>query len=110
MRAEVASCDALLFVKPKYNCSIPGALKKATDIGLRPQDVNVFDGLPAAIVSVTSHTGGAAAANHALHQSFAYINLALMQQPEAYIGEVNELVDEHGQVAVGTGENCFAAS
>ena len=45
-----------------------------------------------------------------VRQSFVHSNLPLMQQPEAYIGEADKLVDEHGKVAVGTGENCLAAS
>jgi NAD(P)H-dependent FMN reductase len=97
-KEQLASCDALLFVTPEYNRSIPGVLKNATDIGSRPDGVNAFDGLPAAIVSVTPYTGGAAAANHALRQSFVYINLAVMQQPDAYWSEAEKLVDEHGEV------------
>ncbi|MEO8673518.1 MAG: NAD(P)H-dependent oxidoreductase [Tahibacter sp.] len=108
-RAEIADCDALLFVTPEYNRSIPGALKNATDIGSRPQGENRFDGLPAAIVSVTPYTGGAAAANHALRQSFVYINLAVMQQPEAYVSEADKLVDEQGKVTSRKGNTLLRA-
>jgi len=98
-RKAVAACDALLFVTPEYNRSIPGVLKNATDIGSRPAGQNVFDGLPAAIVSVTPYTGGATAANHALRQSFVYINLAVMAQPEAYVSGADKLVDAAGRVS-----------
>jgi ketosteroid isomerase-like protein len=91
-------------VTPEYNRSIPGVLKNATDIGSRPDGENVFDGLPAAIVSVTPHTGGATAANHALRQSFVYINLAVMQQPEAYISRADKFVDDNGKVSSRPGE------
>src|SRR5689334_12980838 len=50
-REEVAVCDALLFVTPEYNRSIPGCLKNATDVGSRPAGKNVFAGRPAAVVS-----------------------------------------------------------
>lgn len=72
--------DALLFVTPEYNRSIPGGLKNALDVGSRPAGANVFDGLPAAIVSVTPYSLGAFGANHALRQSFVYLNLRVMQR------------------------------
>ncbi len=108
-REEVAACDALLFVTPEYNRSIPGVLKNATDVGSRPEGANVFDGLPAAVVSVTPYTGGAMAANHALRQSFVYLNLAVMQQPEAYVSDADKLVDEDGQVLSKKGDKLLRA-
>ncbi|MGY4396458.1 NAD(P)H-dependent FMN reductase/ketosteroid isomerase-like protein [Sphingomonas sp. UYAg733] len=98
-REEIGGCDAMLFVTPEYNRSIPGALKNATDIGSRPTSENKFEGLPAAIVTVTPFSGGGAAANHALRQSFVFLNLAVMQQPEAYISHVDDLVDDQGRVS-----------
>lgn len=98
-RQEVRACDALLFVTPEYNRSVPGGLKNATEIGSRPPGRNVFDGMPAAIVSVTPYTNGAMAANHALRQACVYINLAVMAQPEAYISKAEELFDANGKVA-----------
>jgi chromate reductase len=52
-RGLIRAADAVLFVTPEYNRSIPGGLKNATDIGSRPQGKNVFDGMPAGVVSVT---------------------------------------------------------
>jgi NAD(P)H-dependent FMN reductase/ketosteroid isomerase-like protein len=97
-RAGIRKADAVLFVTPEYNRSIPGCLKNATDIGSRPQGKNVFDGMPAAIVSVTPYKLGAFGANHALRQNFVYLNLLPMQQPEAYIGNAGELFDKSGKV------------
>jgi NAD(P)H-dependent FMN reductase/ketosteroid isomerase-like protein len=97
-REQLRACDALLFVTPEYNRSIPGCLKNATDIGSRPQGENVFDALPAAIVSVSPYRTGAFGANHALRQNFVYLNLRVMQQPEAYIGEVAGLLGKDGAV------------
>jgi NAD(P)H-dependent FMN reductase/ketosteroid isomerase-like protein len=97
-RTELAACDALLFVTPEYNRSIPGCLKNATDIGSRPDEQNLFDGLPAAIVGVTPYSLGAFGANHALRQSFVYLNLRVMQQPEAYIGNAADILAETGAV------------
>jgi NAD(P)H-dependent FMN reductase/ketosteroid isomerase-like protein len=97
-REAVAACDAILFVTPEYNRSVPGVLKNATDIGSRPPGENVFQGKPAAVVSVSPYSGGAMAANHALRQSFVYLDLAVMQQPEAYIRDADTLVDADGKV------------
>ncbi|HEY1630759.1 MAG TPA: NADPH-dependent FMN reductase [Rhizomicrobium sp.] len=95
-RSDIADADAILFVTPEYNRSIPGCLKNAVDVGSRPQGNNLFDGLPAAVVSVTPYKLGAFGANHALRQTFVFLNLLVMQQPEAYIGGVGELFDEKG--------------
>ena len=95
----VRASDALLFVTPEYNRSVPGVLKNATDIGSRPAGNNAFAGKPAAVVSVSPYAGGGMAANHALRQSFVYLDLAVMQQPEAYIRKADKLVDAHGKVA-----------
>jgi NAD(P)H-dependent FMN reductase/ketosteroid isomerase-like protein len=95
-RSEVASADALLFVTPEYNRSIPGCLKNAVDVGSRPEGKNLFDGMPAGVVSVTPYKLGAFGANHALRQTFVFLNLLVMQQPEAYVASAGELFDETG--------------
>ena len=97
-RSEVAAVDALLFVTPEYNRSVPGCLKNATDVGSRPEGANVFDGLPAAIVSVSPYSLGAFGANHALRQSFVYLNLKVMQQPEAYIRNAAEVLGSDAKI------------
>lgn len=95
-RSEIADADAILFVTPEYNRSIPGCLKNAVDVGSRPPGENVFDGLPAGVVSVTPNKMGAFGANHALRETCVYVNLPVMQQPEAYIGGARELFDDEG--------------
>ena len=97
-REALGTCQALLFVTPEYNRSLPGCLKNATDIGSRPQGSNAFAGLPAAVVSVSPYAIGGFGANQALRQNFVYLDLAVMQQPEAYIGNVGKLLDEHGNI------------
>jgi NAD(P)H-dependent FMN reductase len=95
-RSDIAAADAILFVTPEYNRSIPGCLKNAIDVGSRPQGKNVFDGLPVGVVSVTPYKLGAFGANHALRQTFVFLNMLVMQQPEAYVGGAGELFDEAG--------------
>jgi NAD(P)H-dependent FMN reductase/ketosteroid isomerase-like protein len=92
-RADVKSHDAVLFLTPEYNRSLSGCIKNAVDVGSRPQGKNLFDGLPAGVVSVTPYKLGAFGANHALRQTFVYLNMPVMQQPEAYISEAGDLFD-----------------
>lgn len=93
LRAEIKKHDAILFLTPEYNRSVPGCLKNALDVGSRPEGKNHWDGMPAGVVSVTPYKLGAFGANHALRQAFVYLNLPVMQQPEAYISGAAELFD-----------------
>jgi NAD(P)H-dependent FMN reductase/ketosteroid isomerase-like protein len=97
-RDAVRACQAVLFVTPEYNRSIPGCLKNALDVGSRPQGESIWDGLAAGVVSVTPYKLGAFGANHALRQTFVFLNLLVMQQPEAYIGGAGELFDDRGEL------------
>jgi chromate reductase len=93
-RKRIKRADALLFTTPEYNRSIPGCLKNAVDVGSRPGGHGVFDGKPAAIVSVTPYGLGGFGANHHLRQSLVYVNALAMAQPEAYVSRAGDLVDE----------------
>jgi NAD(P)H-dependent FMN reductase/ketosteroid isomerase-like protein len=97
-RTQLRSADAVLFVTPEYNRSIPGCLKNALDVGSRPPNESVFDGVPAAVASVTPYKLGAFGANHALRQTFVFLNMPVMQQPELYIGKIGEALDAEGKV------------
>jgi NAD(P)H-dependent FMN reductase/ketosteroid isomerase-like protein len=97
-RSELGKAKAVLFVTPEYNRSMPGCLKNAVDVGSRPSGKNLFDGMPAGVVSVTPYKLGAFGANHALRQTFVFLNLLVMQQPEAYLANAGELFDEKGQL------------
>ena len=95
-RRRIAESDALLFVTPEYNRSVPGALKNAIDVGSRPYGKSAWNGKPAAIVSVSPGAMGAFGANHHLRQSFVFLNVPAMTQPEAYIGNGASLFDDKG--------------
>jgi NAD(P)H-dependent FMN reductase len=97
-RDEMRATDGVLFLTPEYNRSFPGCLKNAIDIGSRPQGKNLWDGKPAGIISVTPYQLGAFGANHAVRQALVFINVPVMQQPEAYIGKVEELLDTDGRL------------
>jgi NAD(P)H-dependent FMN reductase/ketosteroid isomerase-like protein len=95
-RQQIRAADAVLFVTPEYNRSLPGGLKNAIDVGSKPDGRNAFAGKPAGVVSVTPYKLGAFGANHALRQTFAFLDMPVMQQPEAYIGEVEGLLQADG--------------
>ncbi len=95
-RERIAQSDALLFVTPEYNRSVPGALKNAIDVGSRPYGKSVWSGKPGAVVSVSPGALGAFGANQHLRQSFVFLDIKAMQQPEAYIGGAGAMFDEQG--------------
>jgi chromate reductase len=104
-RQRVKAADAILFVTPEYNRSVPAVLKNALDVGSRPYGSSVWDRKPGAIVSASPGAIGGFGANHHLRQSLVFLNVPTMQQPEAYLGHVDKLFNEHGKlVSDGTGK------
>jgi chromate reductase len=97
-RESVKMLDAVLFVTPEYNRSIPAVLKNALDIGSRPYGQSVWNSKPGAVISVSPGALGAFGANHLLRQSLVFLNIPTMQQPEAYIGNVATLYDKEGKL------------
>jgi chromate reductase len=89
-REQVGAADGVLFVSPEYNRSIPGGLKNAIDVGSRPYGKSVFDKKPAAIVTVSPGSIGGFGSNHQIRQAAVFLNMPVMQQPEAYLGHVND--------------------
>jgi chromate reductase len=98
LRKAIKSADAVLFVTPEYNRSVPGVLKNAIDIASRPYGKSAFDGKPAAVVSVTPGLLGAFGANHHLRQSLTFLNMPVLQQPEMYLSGVGDWFDETGKL------------
>lgn len=97
-RAALAGVDAILFATPEYNRSIPGGLKNAIDVGSRPYGKSVFDGKAGAVVSVSPGAIGGLGANVAVRNALVFLNVPTLQQPEAYIGNVKDLLDDKGEV------------
>ena len=107
-RAAIRSMDAVLFVTPEYNRSIPGGLKNAIDVGSRPSGQSVYDGKPAAVVSITPSALGGMAANIALRSSLIFLNMPTMQMPEAYIAQAATLFDDAGELKVQATRDFFS--
>jgi chromate reductase, NAD(P)H dehydrogenase (quinone) len=97
-RERIKKADALLFVTPEYNRSVPAVLKNAIDVGSRPYGQSVFNSKPAAVVSVSVGGIGGFGANHHLRQSLVFLNVPTLQQPEAYLGNVGSLFDAEGRL------------
>jgi chromate reductase len=98
-RESVAAADAVLFVTPEYNRSVPGALKNAIDVGSRPYGKSAWSKKPGAVVSVTPGALGAFGANHHLRQSCVFLDIPMMPQPEAYLAGVGKWFDDQGRIA-----------
>ena len=89
-RRQVAEADGVLFCSPEYNRGVPGVLKNAIDVGSRPYGQSVFDKKPAAIVTASPGSIGGFGANHQIRQACVFLNMPMMQQPEAYLGHVTD--------------------
>ncbi len=89
-KQAIAAADGILFVTPEYNRTIPGALKNAIDVGSRPYGKSAWEKKPAAIVTASPGAIGGFGANHALRQACVFLDMPVMQQPEAYLGGVTD--------------------
>jgi chromate reductase len=96
-REEIAAADAVLFVTPEFNRSVPGALKNAIDVGSRPYGSSVWNGKPGAVISLSPGAIGGFGANHHLRQSLLFLNVPLLSQ-EAYISNAFSLFDDAGEL------------
>lgn len=98
-RDAIRPRDGVLFVTPEYNRSVPGLLKNAVDVGSRPYGRSVWAKKPCAIVSVSPGAIGGFGANHHLRQSLVFLDMPVLQQPEAYMGGAAQLFTEDGAIA-----------
>jgi chromate reductase len=98
-RAKIKAVDAILFVTPEHNRSVPAAMKNALDIGSRPYGQSAWNGKPGAVVSASPGAVGGFGANHHLRQSLVFLNISAMPQPEAYISGADKLFDASGKLS-----------
>lgn len=103
-RAGVLASDALLFVIPEYNRSIPGGVKNAIDVASKPNGKNCWSGKPALVVSQSSGPLGGLAGSYALKQALAAVGIATMPHPEVYLGRIATLFDGEGPLLPDTQE------
>lgn len=100
LKDAIASVDAVLFVTPEYNRSIPGALKNAIDWASRPWGTNSFARKPSAIIGTSPGTIGTAVGQQHLRSILAFCNSPLMNAIEAYIQFKPGLITDEGEVTV----------
>lgn len=97
-REKIKSKDAFLFVTPEHNRSVSAALKNAIDIASRPWGENLWAGKPGAVATTSISALGGFGSNHILRQSMVFLDVYMMQQPEAYIGNAYDLFDENDEL------------
>lgn len=98
LKREVSVADALLFVTPEYNRSIPGVLKNALDTASRPYGKNAFAKKPGGVIGTSGGAMGTAMAQQHLRNVLAYLDVPLLNQPEAYVQYTENMVDDDGTV------------
>jgi len=97
-REEIAASDAVLFVTPEYNRSMPGVLKNALDQGSRPPGKSVWAGKPAAVIGVSPGAMGTALAQRHLKSVLSFLNMPTLCQPEIYLQFRDGLLDENSNI------------
>ncbi len=98
LKAAIGRADAILFVTPEYNRSIPGALKNAIDWASRPWGQNSFHHIPAGVIGASMGAIGTALAQQSLRAVLSFCNARQMTSPEAYIHYSPEVFSDDGQV------------
>src|SRR5215813_6262298 len=90
LKRRIREADAMLFVTPEYNYSVPGVLKNAIDWASRPYGDSAWNGKPAAIMGASLGAIGTARAQYHLRQVFVFLNVHAINQPEVMIGRAVE--------------------
>ena len=97
-KEKIRTADALLIATPEYNYSVPGVLKNAIDWASRPNRGNPLEGKPVAIMSASMGKLGGARAQYHLRQSFVFLNMHPVNQPEVMLASAAENVDANGRL------------
>jgi chromate reductase len=98
LKNQVRAADAILFVTPEYNYSVPGVLKNAIDWASRPYGDNAWDGKPVAIMGASIGQIATARAQYHLRQSFVFLDMHPINRPEVMIGNASQHFDEQGNL------------
>jgi chromate reductase len=98
LKKRIREVDAILFVTPEYNYSIPGVLKNAIDWASRPYGDSAWNGKPAAIMGASVGAIGTARAQYHLRQMMVFLNMFPVNQPEVMIANAHERFDAQGNL------------
>ena len=98
LKRKVREADAILFVTPEYNYSVPGVLKNAIDWASRPYGDSAWNGKPAAIMGASVGAIATARAQYHLRQMMVFLNMFPVNQPEVMIGNAATKFDDQGNL------------
>ncbi len=98
LKQRVRAADAILFVTPEYNYSIPGVLKNAIDCGSRPYGDSAWSGKPVAIMGASIGGQGTSRAQYHLRQTFVFLNMYPVNQPEVMVSNAHKRFDQEGKL------------
>ena len=98
LKRRVREADAVLFVTPEYNYSIPGVLKNAIDWASRPYGDSAWSGKPAAIMGASVGAIGTARAQYHLRQVLVFLDMFAVNQPEVMIANAAQRFDAEGNL------------
>lgn len=98
LKRQIRSADAILFVTPEYNYSVPGVLKNAIDWASRPYGDSAWSGKPVAVMGASVGMLGSARAQYHLRQMFVFLNMHAVNQPEVMISNAAKRFDEQGNL------------
>jgi chromate reductase, NAD(P)H dehydrogenase (quinone) len=99
LKKDIIEADAILFVTPEYNRSIPAVLKNAIDWGSRPWGQNTWQGKPVSIIGASPGAIGTAVAQAHLRSVVGILGMTFVEQPEVYIAFKPDLIDANGNIA-----------
>ncbi len=97
-KEKIRAADAILFVTPEYNYSIPGVLKNAIDWASRPYGDSAWEGKPAAVMGASVGILGTARAQYHLRQVFVFLDIHAINRPEVMISNASQRFDEQGNL------------
>jgi chromate reductase len=98
LKAKIRAADGILFATPEYNYSIPGGLKNAIDWASRPYGDSAWFGKPAAIMGASVGRIGTARAQYHLRQTFVFLQIDAINQPEVMVGNAEDHFDAQGNL------------
>ena len=98
LKRRVKAADAILFVTPEYNYSIPGVLKNAIDWASRPYGDNAWEGKPVAVMGASAGAQGTSRAQYHLRQCFVFLNMHTINKPEVFIANAAQKFDAEGNL------------
>jgi len=98
LKQRIRNADAILFVTPEYNYSVPGLLKNAIDWASRPYGDSAWNGKPAAIMGASVGAIGTARAQYHLRQMFVFLNIYAVNQPEVMVANAHKHFDDDGKL------------